>query len=198
MPFITEEIWQTVGPLAGKNGKTIMLEPYPQGEDKGVDSVANADIEWLKGVIVGIRNIRGEMNIPPGKQLSVLLRNGDQRDRKRQDNNAQFLKKLAKLEDINWLPQGEESPMAATSLVGEMEILVPMAGLIDPEAELQRLTREIEKLEKDIARIEGKLGNASFVDKAPSAVVAKEREKLDAQKQSLATLQLQEQHIRQM
>jgi valyl-tRNA synthetase len=198
MPFITEEIWQTVGPLAGKNGKTIMLEPYPQGEDKGVDSVANADIEWLKGVIVGIRNIRGEMNIPPGKQLSVLLRNGDQRDRKRLDNNAQFLKKLAKLEDINWLPQGEESPMAATSLVGEMEILVPMAGLIDPEAELQRLTREIEKLEKDIARIEGKLGNASFVDKAPSAVVAKEREKLDAQKQSLATLQLQEQHIRQM
>jgi valyl-tRNA synthetase len=198
MPFITEEIWQTVGPLAGKKGKTIMLEPYPQGEDKGVDSVANADIEWLKGVIVGIRNIRGEMNIPPGKQLSVLLRNGDQRDRKRLDNNAQFLKKLAKLEDINWLPQGEESPMAATSLVGEMEILVPMAGLIDPEAELQRLTREIEKLEKDIARIEGKLGNASFVDKAPSAVVAKEREKLDAQKQSLATLQLQEQHIRQM
>jgi valyl-tRNA synthetase len=198
MPFITEEIWQTVGPLAGKNGKTIMLEPYPQGEDKGVDSVANADIEWLKGVIVGIRNIRGEMNIPPGKQLSVLLRNGDQRDRKRLDNNAQFLKKLAKLEHINWLPQGEEGPMAATSLVGEMEILVPMAGLIDPEAELQRLTREIEKLEKDIARIEGKLGNASFVDKAPSAVVAKEREKLDAQKQSLATLQLQEQHIRQM
>jgi len=198
MPFITEEIWQTVGPLAGKSGKTIMLEPYPQGEDKGVDSVANADIEWLKGVIVGIRNIRGEMNIPPGKQLSVLLRNGDQRDRKRLDKNAQFLKKLAKLEDINWLPEGEESPMAATSLVGEMEILVPMAGMIDPEAELQRLAREIEKLEKDIARIEGKLGNASFVDKAPSAVVAKEREKLDAQKQALATLQLQEQHIRQM
>jgi len=198
MPFITEEIWQTVGPLAGKSGKTIMLEPYPQGEDKGVDSVANADIEWLKGVIVGIRNIRGEMNIPPGKQLSVLLRNGDQRDRKRLDKNAQFLKKLAKLEDINWLPEGEESPMAATSLVGEMEILVPMAGLIDPDAELQRLAKEIEKLEKDIARIKGKLGNASFVDKAPSAVVAKEREKLDAQKQALATLQLQEQHIRQM
>ena len=88
--------------------------------------------------------------------------------------------------------------MAATSLVGEMEILVPMAGLIDPEAELQRLAREMEKLEKDIARIEGKLGNASFVDKAPAAVVAKEREKLEAQKQALATLRLQEQHIKEI
>lgn len=198
MPFITEEIWQTVGPLAGKKGATIMLEPYPEAGEKGVDSVANADIEWLKGVIVGIRNIRGEMNIPPGKELPVLLRNGDQRDRKRLDENAQFLKKLAKLAQITWLPEGEEGPIAATSLVGEMEILVPMAGLIDPEAELLRLTREIEKLEKDIARIEGKLGNASFVDKAPAAVVAAEREKMDAQKQSLATLRLQEQHIRQM
>jgi len=88
--------------------------------------------------------------------------------------------------------------MAATSLVGEMEILVPMAGLIDPEAELKRLAREMEKLEKDIARIEGKLGNASFVDKAPEAVVAKEREKLEAQKQALATLRLQQQHIQEI
>jgi valyl-tRNA synthetase len=198
MPFITEEVWQTVGPLAGKTGKTIMLEPYPQGGDKGVDSAANADIEWLKGVIVGIRNIRGEMNIPPGKELSVLLRNGDQRDRKRLDENAQFLTKLAKLEDITWLPDGADSPMAATSLVGEMEILVPMAGLIDPDVELQRLAKEMEKLEKDIARIEGKLGNASFVDKAPAAVVSKEREKLEAQKQALATLRLQEQHIKEI
>tara|TARA_R110001599_G_scaffold353870_1_gene601337 strand:+ start:123717 stop:126485 length:2769 start_codon:yes stop_codon:yes gene_type:complete len=198
MPFITEEIWKTVRPLAGKTGVTIMLEPYPEAGEKGVDSVANADIEWLKGVIVGIRNIRGEMNIPPGKELPVLLRNGDERDRKRLDENAQFLKKLAKLADITWLPEGEEGPIAATSLVGEMEILVPMAGLIDPAAELKRLTREIEKLEKDIARIEGKLGNAAFVDKAPAAVVAKEREKVEAQKQALATLRLQEQHIRQM
>jgi valyl-tRNA synthetase len=198
MPFITEEIWQTVGPLAGKTGKTVMLEPYPQGDDKGVDSVANADIEWLKGVIVGIRNIRGEMNIPPGKELPVLLRNGDQRDRMRLDDNAQFLKKLAKLAEITWLPAGGENPIAATSLVGEMEILVPMSGLIDPEAELQRLTKELEKLEKEIARIEGKLANAAFVDKAPAAIVDKEREKLEAQQQALATLRLQEQHIRAM
>jgi valyl-tRNA synthetase len=198
MPFITEEIWQTVGPMAGKTGATIMLQPYPEAGEKGVDSVANADIEWLKGVIVGIRNIRGEMNIAPGRELPVLFRNGDQRDQTRLENNAQFLKKLAKLADITWLSAGEEGPVAATALVGELEILVPMAGLIDKDAELQRLGREIEKLEKDLSRIKGKLGNASFVDKAPAAVVAKEKQKMEAQQQALETLQEQQRHIAQL
>ena len=175
-----------------------MLQPYPQPSHKGVDSVANADIEWLKGVIVGIRNIRGEMNIPPGRELPVLLRNGNEQDRSRLEENAQFLKKLAKLGDISWLPPGEEGPVAATALVGELEILVPMAGLIDKDAELLRLRREIEKLEKELARIRGKLGNASFVDKAPEAVVAREREKMQALQQALETLQEQERQLRQL
>jgi valyl-tRNA synthetase len=196
MPFITEEIWQTVGPLAGKSGATIMLQPYPRSDEKGVDSAANADIEWLKGVIIGVRNIRGEMNIPPGKELSVLLTNGDERDKNRLEQNAQFLKKLAKLAEISWLPENQEAPVAATALVGELEILVPMAGLIDTDAELARLAREIDKLEKDLARIQGKLGNPAFVDKAPAAVVAKEQEKMQAQQQALATLQEQAQRIR--
>jgi valyl-tRNA synthetase len=198
MPFITEEIWQTVGPLAGKAGATIMLQPYPESGDKGVDNAANADIEWLKGVIVGIRNIRGEMNIPPGKELTVILGNGSERDKSRLEENAPFLKKLAKLADIAWLPAGEEAPFAATALVGDLEILVPMAGLIDRDAELARLAREIGKLEQELSRIQGKLNNASFVDKAPAAVVAKEREKLQAQQQALETLQEQEHRIRQM
>jgi valyl-tRNA synthetase len=198
MPFITEEIWQTVGPLAGKSGATIMLQPYPRSDEKGVDSAANADIEWLKGVIIGVRNIRGEMNIPPGKELSVLLTNGDERDKNRLEQNAQFLKKLAKLAEISWLPENQEAPVAATALVGELEILVPMAGLIDTDAELARLAREIDKLEKDLARIQGKLGNPAFVDKAPAAVVAKEQEKMQAQQQALATLQEQAQRIRQL
>jgi valyl-tRNA synthetase len=198
MPFITEEIWQTVAPLAGKSGPTIMLQPYPVGGDKGVDNAANADIEWLKGVIVGVRNIRGEMNIPPGKELTVKLRNGGERDKTRLEQNAQFLKKLAKLADIDWLASDEEAPVAATALVGELEILVPMAGLIDQQAELSRLAREIDKLEKDLARIQGKLDNSSFVDKAPAAVVSKEREKLQAQQQALVKLQEQEQYIRQL
>ena len=198
MPFITEEIWQTVGPLAGKSGDTIMLQAYPVCDDKSVDKAANADIEWLKGVIVGIRNIRGEMNISPAKDLTVLLKNGAEQDKTRLEQNRQFLKKLAKLDEIQWLSEVDEAPVSATALVGGLEILVPMAGLIDKEAELARLAREIEKLEKDLSRLEGKLGNASFIDKAPQEVVAKEREKLRIQAQALAKLREQVQRIRQM
>jgi len=195
MPYITEEIWQTVAPLAGKSGPTIMLQPYPLCDDKGVDSAANADIEWLKGVIVGVRNIRGEMNIPPGKALTVILRNAGESDKSKLERNAASLKKLARLEDIRPLAEGEEAPIAATALVDQLEILVPMADLIDKDAELQRLAKEIEKLEKDLQRIEGKLGNPAFVDKAPEPVVAKEREKLRAQQQTLAKLREQKQRI---
>jgi valyl-tRNA synthetase len=195
MPFITEEIWQTVGPLAGKSGATIMLQPYPVSDDKGIDKAANADIEWLKGVIDGIRNIRGEMNISPAVELTVLLKNGDEQDKTRLDLNRQFLKKLAKLGEIECLPADEEAPVSATALVGNLEILVPMAGLIDKDAELARLGREIEKLGKDLSRLRGKLNNASFVEKAPQAVVAKEQEKLLAQQQALVKLKEQEQRI---
>lgn len=196
MPFITEEVWQTVGPLAGKSGPSIMLQPYPLADDSDIDSLASEDIEWLKAVIVGIRNIRGEMNIPPGKALTVLLRNGSAEDVRRLTQNSQYLRKLAKLEDISWLPQGTEAPMAATALAGELEILVPIAGLIDKDAEITRLDREIGKLDSDISRLRGKLSNAAFVDKAPAAVVNKEREKLQAQEQALETLRDQLQRIR--
>jgi valyl-tRNA synthetase len=196
MPFITEEIWQTVGPLAGKTGATIMLQPYPLCNNSDIDVDANADIEWLKAVIVGIRNIRGEMTIPPGKALSVLLRNGDTNDRRRLAQNSPYLKKLAKLADITWLTPESEVPMAATALAGELEILVPMAGLIDKGAEIIRLDREISKLESDLSRLRGKLSNAAFVDKAPVAVVAREQDKMQAQEQALETLQEQLQRIR--
>jgi valyl-tRNA synthetase len=198
MPFITEEIWQTVGPLAGKTGPTIMLQPYPKADQAAVDKAANADIEWLKDVIIGVRNIRGEMNIPPGKELTVLLKNGDATDKSRLELNAPFLRKLAKLGDITWLSAGQDAPVAATALVGNLEILVPMAGLIDQDAELSRLAKEIEKLQQDLKRIQGKLSNASFVDRAPAEVVSKERDKLQAQEQALAKLREQEQRIREM
>ncbi len=196
MPFITEEIWQTVGPLAGKTGPTIMLQPFPRAVEAEIDPLASADIEWLKAVIVGIRNIRGEMNIAPGKALTVLLRNGGAEDQRRLTQNSQYLRKLAKLEQISWLSADTEAPMAATALAGELEILVPIAGLIDKDAEVSRLNKEISKLETDLSRLRGKLDNPSFVDKAPTAVVAREREKLQAQEQALATLQEQLHRIR--
>jgi valyl-tRNA synthetase len=198
MPFITEEIWQTVAPLAGRSGPTIMLQPYPEADPGAMDSAANADIEWLKGVIVGVRNIRGEMNIPPGKALTVLLKNGNEQDQRRLTENAPFLRKLAKLEEITWLEPTEEAPVAATALVGDLEILVPMADLIDKEAELARLGKEIEKLNNDLQRVQGKLANSAFVDKAPAAVVEKEREKMQGLEQALQKLREQAQRIDQM
>ena len=192
MPFITEEIWQKVAPLAGKSGPTIMLQPYPEADEASIDALADADIEWLKGVIVGIRNIRGEMNIAPGKELSVLLRNGDNSDKQRLEDNAQYLKKLAKLSEIRFLDPNESAPAASATLVGKLEILVPLAGVIDKDAELARLTKEMQKLDKDLERLRGKLSNSAFIDKAPEAVVDKERAKLDAQEQAMAKLKQQQ------
>ena len=195
MPFITEEIWQRAAPLAGVSGPSIMLQPWPESDPGAVDSAANADIEWLKAVIVGIRNIRGEMNVPPGRGLDLLCRNGSETDRKRLHDNASFLKKLAKLDSIEWLDAGTQAPVAATGLVGDLELLVPMAGLIDRDAELARLGREVEKLEKERDRLQGKLGNSNFVDRAPQDVVDKERDKLAALEQALQKLRSQADYI---
>ncbi len=184
MPFITEEIWQRVAPIAGVDGaadSTIMLQPYPSPQSEQTDEQALSDAEWLKAVITAIRNIRGEMNVPPSKALTVILKNLSADDQRRLQANRQFLVKLAKLDDIQLLAAGDRAPMSATQLIGDMELLVPMAGLIDKAAELGRLDKEIAKLDKDIQRLAGKLGNPGFVDKAPAAVVDKEKEKLQAQ-----------------
>jgi len=175
MPFITEEIWQRVKDLAGTEGETIMLAGYPICDDSKVDKQAIADLEWVKDVIVGVRNIRGEMNISPAKDIPAYINNGSESDRRRLDENTAFLTKLASLESVTWLNPGDEAPMSATGLVGDMEILVPMAGLIDKEAELARLNKEIDKLGKELTKTQAKLGNANFVDKAPAEVVQKEQ-----------------------
>ncbi|WP_275289293.1 valine--tRNA ligase [Halomonas elongata] len=182
MPYITEEIWQRVAPLAGTyrgEGDSLMVHPWPEADEARVDEAATRNIEWLKGVIVAIRNIRAELNIAPGKPLEALLTKGDASDRERLEANRPFLAKLAKLERLDWLDDPAEAPLAATQLVGDMEVLVPMAGLIDKDAELARLAKEIDKQDKLIGGIEKKLGNESFVAKAPDAVVQKERDKLD-------------------
>ncbi|GGX94425.1 valine--tRNA ligase [Litchfieldella qijiaojingensis] len=182
MPYISEEIWQRVAPLAGKargdGSESIMTQPWPLPEEDKIDEAATRDIEWLKGVIIAVRNIRAEMNIAPGKLLDVLLTKGAAADRERLEANRLFLAKLAKLQSASWLDDPEQAPLSATQLVGEMEVLVPMADLIDKDSELARLGKEIDKQDKLINGIEKKLGNESFVAKAPEAVVQKERDKL--------------------
>ncbi|WP_447894212.1 valine--tRNA ligase [Vreelandella sp. GE22] len=181
MPYISEEIWQRVAPLAGRypgQDASIMNQPWPQAIDAQIDEQASRDIEWLKGVIVAVRNIRAEMNIAPGKPLDVLLTKGQPTDAERLENNRLFLSKLAKLESVSWLANPDDAPLSATQLVGDMEVLVPMADLIDKDAELARLNKEIDKQDKLIGGVEKKLSNESFTAKAPAAVIDKERGKL--------------------
>jgi valyl-tRNA synthetase len=196
MPFITEEIWQRVAPLAGISGDTIMLAAFPQPEAEKLDAVAEADVQWLKEVITAIRNIRGEMRIPPGKALPLYLHNGDEQDRRRLEENRNFLSKMARLENIIWLTPEQSAPPSVTQLVGRMEILVPMAGLIDKTAELERLGKEIQKLKLEVGRAEQRLKNPGFADRAPADVVAKEKEKLNEYRSQLARLEEQAEKIK--
>ncbi len=193
MPFITEEIWQRVAPLAGRSGDTIMLQPYPQADEARIDSAAEADIAWLKAIILGVRNIRGEKNISPAIEVPLLLRNGNAEDRRRSIENATFLKKLAKLSSLEWLEPGSVAPLAASQLVDGIELLVPLAGLIDKQTELARINKEIDKLNNELTRLESKLGNQDFIAKAPAEVVAKERERCTAIQVALDQLQGQQQ-----
>jgi len=198
MPFITEEIWQRVAPLAQVKGGTIMLADYPVADERLIDAEAEADIEWLQAMITAIRNIRAEMNIAPGRELDVLLHQASEKDAANVERLQGLLSRLARLSSVRLLEENEEAPASAVQLVGRMELLVPMAGLIDKEAELERLGREIQRLEKEVARAEGKLGNANFVDRAPAEVVAAERTKLEGYQADLAHYREQQEKITQL
>jgi valyl-tRNA synthetase len=191
MPFITEEIWQRLAPMVGNEGNTIMLQPFPKFDGSKYDAQSEADLEWVKQVVIGVRNIRGEMNISPAKSVPLLLHNGSEEDFRRLQDNENFLKVMAKLQSIEWKTTEEDLPPAATALVGKMDLLIPMAGLIDVAAEKARLNKEIERLSKDKERFAAKLQNPKFVDKAPAAVVEKEKAKLDDVETALAKLQQQ-------
>jgi len=194
-PYITETIWQRVAPLANINADTIMLQTFPQFDESQVDESAMADLEWVKQFIVAIRNIRGEMDISPNKPLDVLLKNASDEDKRRLEENAKFLASLAKLESTTVLAETDEAPASATALVGGLEVLIPMAGLIDVEAELARISKQLEKAEKGLAQVEKKLANEKFVNNAPEAVLAKEKEKLVEYSEAKAKLLEQKEKI---
>ncbi|YCH22984.1 valine--tRNA ligase [Pseudomonas sp. D1-3] len=188
MPFITEEIWQRIKGQAGVSGDTLMLQPWPVANEARLDAAAEGDIEWVKQLMLGVRQIRGEMKISMAKRIDVILANASASDLRRLNDNAPLLNKLAKFESVTVLAAGEEAPMSATALVGDMQVLVPMAGLIDKEAELARLDKEIQRLEGEAKRVGGKLANEGFVAKAPAEVLEKERAKLAEAEQALANL----------
>lgn len=191
MPFISEDIWQRVKPLAGKKGASIMLEHYPQSDDRLYDEAAVKELEWLKNVIVAVRTIRSEMNISPAKQVPVLLRKGSAADKSNYELHHRLLFTLAKIESLKWLAADETPPQSASAFVSELEIFIPMAGLINKEEETARLKREIARLEKDLTVITNKLQNPQFVDKAPADVVAKERARQEELQTTLVKVQKQ-------
>lgn len=178
MPFISEDIWQRIAPLANLKGETIMLQPYPQVAQEKIDIAAEAELEWLKNNIIAIRTVRSEMNISPAKRLPILLRKGNEQDKKFLATHQQSLETLAKLDSIAWLANDETPPPAATAFVGELEIYIPFAGFINKEEETARLNKEIGKLEKEFTVLQTKLSNTGFTERAPTEVVAKERGKL--------------------
>ncbi|MDG1951580.1 MAG: valine--tRNA ligase [Gammaproteobacteria bacterium] len=188
MPFITEELWQRCASQLRIQGESIMMQPYPCVAPENLNLQAEAEIDWIKGVVVGIRNIRGEMDISPAKAITVYLRSSDEEDKNSLMQHKHLLKKLAKLEEINWLPASEEAPVSAVQLYGNLEILVPMDGLIDIEAEKSRLNKELNKLQINAKALEGRLNNPKFVSNAPEKIVEKERNKLREIKSASAML----------
>jgi len=194
-PFISEEIWQRMAPLAGVEGDTIMRQPYPEADPDKIDHDSISEIEWIKDFIIGVRKIRSGMNIDPRKMLPVLLQGGSTTDKDRLDNNLHYLTSVGRIESAIWLNDNDEAPEASTALVDDMKLLIPLAGLIDKEAEAARLAKELERKVSELARCENKLSNSSFVDKAPTAVVEKELLKAAELRNAIGSLQEQQQKI---
>ncbi len=193
MPFITEELWQRV---TTKTDDTIMLQQYPQPEHDKIDQQIQLEIEWVKQFILGIRRIRAEMDIAPSKPLPILIQNGNTQDQQKLEKHENILISLARLDKITWLNKEDEAPESAIALVGEMKILIPLAGLIDKQAELKRLNKEMEKLRKELAKCTAKLENPKFTDRAPAKIVEKERQRVAKMNSSLQQLEQQETKIR--
>jgi valyl-tRNA synthetase len=177
MPFITEEIWQQVAPRANIDAPTIMQQPFPVTDVDVHDPAAVADIDWVREFILGVRQIRGEMDISPGKMLPLVLQHASAEDQRRASEHAALLARVGRVESISTLGDGERAPASATALLGDMKLLVPMKGLIDVEAERARLDKQRGKVVAELAKTQAKLGNEKFVNNAPAEVVTQERDR---------------------
>ncbi len=177
-PFISEEIWQRVRVSAGVVGDTIMRCAFPSAADVTADPHAESEMRWVIDFIEGVRQIRGELDIAPSRKLEVLLQNAGSRDTEYLGRNLHYVMRLAGVEVPRTLGPDQSAPICAVAFVGRLEILVPMAGLIDPAAELARLSKQQNKADIDLKKMERKLDNAEFAKNAPAEVVAKDRQRL--------------------
>jgi valyl-tRNA synthetase len=198
MPFITEEIWLRVAPLAGVSGPSIMLAPWPQADEFAPDSAAEQEMRWVMQVVLGIRQIRGVLDIAPSLRLPLLWQNASSRDLELLLKHQALLKALAGLESLQPLPAGTDAPPAAAELVGDLVLLVPMAGLIDPASELQRLQKRVVKLEAELKSFRGKLANENFVRNAPPEVVEQEQQRVADRERTRTGLMRQIEQVRRL
>ena len=196
MPFVTEEIWQRIAPLAGRTGPSIMLEPYPAPRPELEDDEAVEHMTWVKDLILAIRRIRGELDLPPGRQIPVVLVGPSDTERERLEGGDGYVRALARVATIDILERGSPPPKAATALLGGLEILVPLEGIIDKDAEMERLGRQLAKLGKNLSRSRAKLANPSFRERAPGAVVEKERRQAAEMESSIGKLEAQLEMLR--
>jgi valyl-tRNA synthetase len=188
IPFITEELWQKVAPLAGRQGDSIMLQPYPVPDPAKIDGAALADMGLLKELVNACRALRGEMNVGPGERVPLLVA-GAPAERQRVEALAAWLKSLARLAGIEIVTGDLPDEGAPVSVIGGLQLMLRIE--IDIAEELERLARQAERLRGDIARAEAKLANAGFVARAPEAVVAQERERLASFSATLADIESQ-------
>jgi valyl-tRNA synthetase len=188
MPFVTEELWLHLCRKTDQESESIMLESLPVADDYETDEEADAEVAWLKAFVFGVRQIRGEMNISPGKRLPVAIADSSSEEIARLETHRELLTALARLERIEIADDPDSVGDAATALVGRLRILVPLAGVIDLEAEVARLDKQRSQAQDDLGKAESKLANRQFVDNAPAEIVAKERARADELRQTLEQL----------
>jgi len=191
MPFITEAIWQRVRAPTGRSGETVMLEPFPSPQPERIDAASLDEMRWVQEFVLGVRRVRGEMNVPPSRRIAVLLSAGDAADDERAARHAGYLASLARLESVRRVAAGSEPPPSAKVLLGRLEVLIPLEGLIDVGAERARIDKELARIAKELSRSEGKLANESFVARAPAEVVDKERHRVAEFRDALDKLEAQ-------
>ncbi|OGT26192.1 MAG: valine--tRNA ligase [Gammaproteobacteria bacterium RIFCSPLOWO2_02_FULL_42_14] len=195
IPFITEEIWQHLAGYLFIEKSSIMLQPYPALDTKKINHEADDAMTWLQQMIVSVRNLRGEMNVSPAKKISIILSKGSARDQVLLKKYGAEFMLLAKIEKISWYDNKAALPASATALVQALEIHIPLAGLIDKNEELKRLSKEIEKLTSQQMQLQTRLSNPTFVEKAPENVIAEVKSQQQHCEQTLRQLREHYQRI---